>query len=134
MTNKYMYFIANWKMFGDSKTLKSLSKVINFVKNNTKKRFKIIYCPPYTLISKMSAKFVKSLIEVGGQNCHHVKNYGAYTGAVNPKMLKDAGAKYIILGHSENRQNGEDDKLINSKVKNSIDDFTNFALIFEIKV
>ena len=125
MTNKYMYFIANWKMFGNSKTLKSLSNVINFVKKNKKKRFKMIYCPPYTLISKMSAKFVKSSIEVGGQNCHHLKNYGAYTGAVNPKMLKDAGAKYIILGHSENRQNGEDDKLINLKVKNSIDEKLN---------
>ena len=63
MTNKYMYFIANWKMFGDSKTLKSLSNVIKFVKKNKNKRFKIIYCPPYTLISKMSAKFVKSSIE-----------------------------------------------------------------------
>jgi len=125
MTNKYMYFIANWKMFGDSKTLKSLNNVINFVKKNKNKRFKMIYCPPFTLISSMSAKLAKSAIQVGGQNCHHAKNYGAYTGSVNPKMLKDAGAEYVILGHSENRQNGEDDKLINLKVKNSIDEGLN---------
>ena len=125
MTNKYMYFIANWKMFGDSKTLKSLNNVINFVKKNKNKRFKMIYCPPFTLISSMSAKLAKSVIQVGGQNCHHEKNFGAYTGSVNPKMLKDAGAKYVILGHSENRQNGEDDKLINLKVKNSIDEGLN---------
>ena len=125
MTNKYMYFIANWKMFGDSKTLKSLNNVINFVKKNKNKRFKMIYCPPFTLISSMSAKLAKSAVQVGGQNCHHAKNYGAYTGSVNPKMLKDAGAEYVILGHSENRQNGEDDKLINLKVKNSIDEGLN---------
>ena len=80
MTNKYMYFIANWKMFGDSKTLKSLNNVINFVKKNKNKRFKMIYCPPFTLISSMSAKLAKSAVQVGGQNCHHAKNYGAYTG------------------------------------------------------
>ena len=112
-------------MFGDSKTLKSLNNVINFVKKNKNKRFKMIYCPPFTLISSMSAKLAKSVIQVGGQNCHHEKNFGAYTGSVNPKMLKDAGAKYVILGHSENRQNGEDDKLINFKVKNSIDEGLN---------
>lgn len=128
MTNKYMYFIANWKMFGDSKTLKSLNNVINFVKKNKNKRFKMIYCPPFTLISSMSAKLAKLAIQVGGQNCHHAKNFGAYTGSVNPKMLKDAGAKYVILGHSENRQNGEDDKLINLKVKNSIDEGLNIIL------
>ena len=49
-----MYFIANWKMFGDSKTLKSLNNVINFVKKNKNKRFKMIYCPPFTLISSKS--------------------------------------------------------------------------------
>ena len=125
MTNKYIYFIANWKMFGDSKTLKSLNNVINFVKKNKNKRFKMIYCPPFTLISSMSAKLAKSAVQVGGQNCHHAKNYGAYTSSVNPKMLKDAGAEYVILGHSENRQNGEDDKLINLKVKNSIDEGLN---------
>ena len=52
MTNKYMYFIANWKMFGGLKSLNSLHKVIKFYKNLKKYRFiKIIYCPPYTLIS-----------------------------------------------------------------------------------
>jgi triosephosphate isomerase len=46
MTNKYMYFIANWKMFGDLRTLNSLDSVINFSKNNKKSKFRIIYCPP----------------------------------------------------------------------------------------
>ena len=45
-----MYFIANWKMFGDLKTLNSLDKVIKISKDNKKKKYKIIYCPPRTLI------------------------------------------------------------------------------------
>ena len=47
-------------------------------------------------------------------------NYGAYTGQVNSKMLKGVGAKYVILGHSENRQLGENDKLINLKINAAI--------------
>ena len=44
----------------------------------------------------------------------------AFTGQVNARMLKNVGAKYVILGHSENRMVGENDKLINLKIKNSI--------------
>ena len=120
MTNKYMYFIGNWKMFGKYKTLKSLKKVITFVKKFKKNKFRLIYCPPSTLIHPMSEIFKKTSIDIGGQNCHHSQNYGAYTGQINSKMLKDAGAKYVILGHSENRLLGENDELINLKVKSSI--------------
>jgi triosephosphate isomerase (TIM) len=120
MTNKYMYFIANWKMFGDLRTLNSLDRVINFSKANKKNKFKLIYFPPNTLIRPLSKRLQKTKIEVGAQNCHVGNAYGAYTGHVNSRMLKNVGAKYIILGHSENRQEGEDDKLINSKIKNAI--------------
>ena len=115
-----MYFIANWKMFGDLKTLNSLDKVINFSKNNKKNKFKIIYCPPNTLIRPLSKRLKKTKIQVGAQNCHESENFGAHTGHVNSIMLKNVGAKYVILGHSENRQEGEDDKLINLKIKIAI--------------
>ena len=120
MTNKYMYFIANWKMFGDLGTLNSLDSVIKFSKNNKKNKFKIIYCPPNTLIRPMSKRLKKTNIDIGAQNCHENESYGAFTGHVNSKMLKNVGAKYIILGHSENRQSGETDKLINLKIKSAI--------------
>jgi len=118
MTNKYMYFIATWIMFGALSTLNSLNEVIKFLKifkksNNTK----IIYCPPSTLICPLSKKVKNSKIQVGAQNCHASLTYGASTGSINPKMLKNVGAKYVILGHSENRVSGETDKLINSKIK-----------------
>ncbi len=120
MTNKYMYFIANWKMYGDLKTLNSLDKVIKFSKDNRKNKFKIVYCPPNTLIRPLSKRLIKTKIEVGAQNCHESENSGAHTGQVNSKMLRNVGAKYVILGHSENRQIGETDSLINSKIKSSI--------------
>ena len=63
-----MYFIANWKMFGDLRTLNSLDSVIKFSKNN-KKKSKLIYCPPNTLIRPMSKRLQKTKIEVGAQNC-----------------------------------------------------------------
>ena len=120
MTNKYMYFIANWKMFGDLTTLNSLDKVIKFSKNIQKNKVKLIYCPPNTLIRPLSKRLKKTKIEVGAQNCHHIYEFGAYTGQVNSNMLKNVGAKYVILGHSENRQLGETDNLINSKIKSAI--------------
>ncbi|WP_440923373.1 triose-phosphate isomerase [Candidatus Pelagibacter sp.] len=121
MTNKYMYFIANWKMFGNLGTLNSVKKVIKFLKTFKKsKKIKIIYCPPNTLINLMSEKFLKTRIEVGAQNCHESMSYAPLTGSVNPSMLRSVGAKYVIIGHSENRQSGETDKLINLKVKAAI--------------
>ena len=116
MTNKYMYFVANWKMFGDLGTLNTLNKVITFTNTFKKNKFKLIYCPPSTLIYPLSKIFKKTLVEVGAQNCHESEIYGAHTGQVNSTMLKNAGAKYVILGHSENRKLGESDKLINLKI------------------
>ena len=116
-----MYFIANWKMFGGLSTLNSLKRVIKFLKIFKKsKNIKIIYCPPSTLIRPMFKKVINSKIQVGAQNCHESITYGASTGSINPMMLKNVGAKYVILGHSENRESGEIDKLINAKIKAAI--------------
>ena len=113
-----MYFIANWKMFGRLSTLNSLTKVIKFLKIFKKsKNTKIIYCPPNTLIHQMFKKVMNSKIQVGAQNCHESLTYGASTGSINSMMLKNVGAKYVIIGHSENRESGETDKLINTKIK-----------------
>jgi triosephosphate isomerase (TIM) len=118
MTNKYMYFIANWKMFGALNSLNSLHKVIKFFKTFKKKKFvKIIYCPPSTLIRPMSKKLENTNIQVGAQNCHEQQSYGPFTGSINSSMLKSVGAKYVIIGHSEIRKFGETDKLINLKIK-----------------
>ena len=118
MTNKYMYFIANWKMFGTLNSLNLLNKVIKFFnKFNKNKSVKIIYCPPTTLLDQMNKKLRNTKIEIGAQNCHQEEKYGAYTGSISALMLKNAGAKYIIIGHSENRKSGENDELINAKIR-----------------
>ena len=123
-----MYFVANWKMFGDLRTLNSLDKVTKFSETNKKNKFKIIYCPPSTLIHPLSKRLKKTKIEVGAQNCHHNYDFGANTGQVNSRMVKSVGAKYVIIGHSENRQLGEDDKLLNLKIKSAIK--TGLKIIF----
>ncbi len=121
MTNKYLYFIANWKMYGDLKTLNSLDKVVKFLNTIKRKKIKLIYCPPSTLIRPLSKRLSKTNIEVGAQNCHESPKYGAFTGQINSKMLKNVGARYVILGHSENRQTGEDNQKINSKIKTALE-------------
>jgi len=120
MTNKYMYFIANWKMYGALSSLNTLNKVIKFSKSKEINKGRLIYCPPYTLINSFSKKFKNCQIGIGGQNCHESENYGPYTGSVNSHMLKNAGAQFVIIGHSENREKGENNQLINLKIKSAL--------------
>lgn len=107
-------------MFGDFKSLKLVDKVISFSKKFKIKNYKVVYVPPHTLICPMAQMVKKTKIEVGAQNCHHQNDYGALTGSINAKMIKGVGANYVILGHSENRQRGETDKLINLKIKTAL--------------
>ena len=128
MTYKYKYFIANWKMFGDFSSLKIINSINNYINKIKSKKNKVIFCVPSTLISHFSNRLKKSNIFIGAQNCHYLNEYGPYTGSINSKMIKSAGAKYIILGHSENRIEGETDSLINNKIKSAIKN--NLVVIF----
>ena len=97
-------------------TGKSLSEVAELAASEIKPGLKVLICPPATLISRMAEALRKTGIEVGGQDCHD-KPSGAYTGEISAKMLNDAGATYVILGHSERRQNrGESDSSVRAKV------------------
>ena len=127
MTNKIL-FIANWKMFGDLDSVKSIKSVINLSKKKKYKKVKIIYCPPYTLLDKFVIKTRKTKLCVGAQNCHQVINTGPYTGAISTTMIKKIGAKYVIIGHSENRSNGETNNQINKKIHSAISN--NLNVIF----
>ena len=128
MTNKYKYFVANWKMFGDIKSVNSINRVIKLSKSRKFKKAKIIYCPPYTLLNNFVQKLKKTKIEVGAQNCHQSSTRGAFTGFINSKMIKNLGCKYVIIGHSENRSKGETNELINKKIKSSLD--SNLKILF----
>ena len=117
-----MYFIANWKMFGNVNSLNTINKVVSFLKKFRYKKFsKVVYCPPNTLINSLSNHKNSQFISIGAQNCHQNKNQGPFTGFVNSSMLKNVGAKYVIIGHSENRQNGENDKILNLKISSALE-------------
>ena len=115
-----MYFVANWKMYGNIDNIDKAKSVAKLIKLKKFKNNKIIYCPPYTLLKTFSEKTKRTKISVGAQNCHSNSNFGAFTGSVNAKLIKSTGAKYIILGHSENRRNGELDTSINQKVHSAL--------------
>ena len=127
MTNKIL-FIANWKMFGDLNSVKSIQSVINLSKKKNYKNAKIIYCPPFTLLNNFVIKTRKTNLDVGAQNCHYEINTGPFTGSISSTMIKKLGAKYVIIGHSENRSNGETNNLINKKIHSAI--LNNLNVIF----
>ena len=89
MTNKYKFFVANWKMFGDIKTIKSINKVVKLTKSRDFCKNKLIYCPPYTLLNSFVNKLKKTKIDVGAQNCHYSKLSGPPTGHINSRMIKN---------------------------------------------
>jgi triosephosphate isomerase len=119
MTNN-MFFIANWKMFGDIKSVNSIKKVIKLSKSKKYKKTQIVYCPPYTLIDKFLRMTKNSKIKIGAQNCHYSQNPGPFTGSINSDLIKSIGAKYVIIGHSENRVFGDTNHVINLKVKSAL--------------
>ena len=129
MTNKLKYFVGNWKMFGDFSSFKIVNKinVYNSKSLNANKQ-KTILCVPNTLIHFYNSKLKKKFIYLGAQNCHFGEKYGPFTGSVSPAMLKKIGAKFVILGHSENRIEGEKNNLIKKKINSAINQ--NLNVIF----
>ena len=81
----------------------------------------LLVCPPFTAIEAVAGVLAGSGVAVGGQDCHAL-GQGAHTGDVSAAMLRDAGATWVILGHSERRQNhGETDELVREKVLAAVD-------------
>jgi len=115
-------------MYGNLSSINTVKNVINLSKKTKFKKIKIIYCPPYTLLRPLIKKLRKSKIQVGAQNCHTDNKFGAYTGSVNAKMVKSVGVKFVIIGHSENRLEGDTNKKINLKIKSSLKE--NLKVIF----
>ncbi len=74
--------------------------------------------------------FKKTEISIGAQNCHYEESYGPYTGSISSKMIKNIGCKYVIIGHSENRYEGDTDIIINKKIKSSLKNKINIIFCF----
>jgi len=111
--NKDKLIVANWKMNLLYKNAFNFCKKISLKNKLIKNKF--VICPPTTIISQLSTKFKK--INFGAQDCSAVEEFGAYTGDINSKMLKDINCKYTLIGHSERRElHKEDESLISLKI------------------
>ena len=96
-------------MNGDSASLKTFLKEIKNLKN-IKIGTKNVLCVPFTLISSAQAQAKSARFSIGAQNLHFEPS-GAYTGEISAPMLLEAGAEYVIIGHSKRRKYfGETDK------------------------
>ena len=107
---------GNWKMNGlaDS-AAKELLELARRAGKFEAPACDILICPPATLLREMARLAVDSPVKVGGQDCHQDIN-GAHTGDISAEMLKDAGARYCIVGHSERRaDHGETNAVVKAK-------------------
>ena len=111
------YFIGNWKMFGVPKSLDILNKINSFtLKDKNRNKYRVIITPPYTLIESFAKFFKNKKISIGSQNCYQKEQFSSDTAAVSPYMLKSVGAKYTLIGHSDNRGEGDTDTMLKAKV------------------
>ncbi len=77
----------------------------------------VVLCPPATLLAQVAEIVKESPVEVGAQDCHPDAS-GAHTGDIAAPMIADAGARYVIVGHSERRSDhGEGDALVRAKAE-----------------
>ena len=112
------YFIGNWKMFGIPKSINILNKINAFhSKDKNRYKYRVIITPPYTLLESYAKQFKNKKISIGSQNCYQKDQFSSNTAAVSPYMIRSVGSKYTLVGHSDNRTEGDTDKILKDKVK-----------------
>ena len=108
---------GNWKMNGVSSSVLEVQKLIAHFSGAMPSGIEIAICPPATLVGLFAAEFSDEGVAIGGQDCHPLAA-GAHTGDISAEMLADAGAAYVIVGHSERRaDHGETSALVLAKAK-----------------
>ncbi|QEN86812.1 triose-phosphate isomerase [Labrys sp. KNU-23] len=108
---------GNWKMNGLTKGVTELDAIATGVAAGEAGGAEVLVCPPFTLVSRFAAQAAGQHIRIGAQDCH-AKASGAHTGDISAEMLKDAGASYVIVGHSERRtDHGETDAAVKAKAE-----------------
>jgi triosephosphate isomerase len=95
---------GNWKMNGTTASLGEVQKLASLLAQGGGPRCTVVICPPATLLERLNELAAPAGIVSGGQDCHPAAS-GAHTGDVSAQMLSDAGAQYVIVGHSERRTN-----------------------------
>jgi len=106
---------GNWKMNGLRASQAELDTLKHMVAE-APPQCEVLICPPFTLVGSF-AETSGETIAIGGQDCH-ARASGAHTGDISAAMLKDCGAEYVIVGHSERRaDHGETDDMVRAKAE-----------------
>lgn len=110
---------GNWKMNG---LLKDAATLVTALREGCDGLdCELLVCPPATLLQSVAQLLTGSPIALGGQDCHW-KPHGAHTGDISAPMLRDAGAGWVILGHSERRAaHHETDEIVREKALAAIE-------------
>ncbi|MEM9013535.1 MAG: triose-phosphate isomerase [Pseudomonadota bacterium] len=108
---------GNWKMNGLSDAMREIDQLIGKFAGSAPDDRDVLICPPSTMVARMAAQYSDEAIMIGGQDCHTAAS-GAHTGDISAEMLSDAGAAFVIVGHSERRaDHGESNTLVCEKAK-----------------
>ena len=123
------YFIGNWKMFGVPISINILNKINSFrSRDKNRNKYRVIITPPFTLLESFAKYFKNKKIMIGSQNCYQKDQFSSNTGAVSPYMIRSVGAKYTLIGHSDNRAEGDTDSVLKDKVRFALNN--NLKVIF----
>ena len=107
---------GNWKMNGSLAQLAELARIAAAAREAS--GADVAICPPFTLIATAAARSGGLLI--GAQDCHPADS-GAHTGNISAPMLKEAGARLVIVGHSERRaEQAETDEIVRAKAESAL--------------
>jgi triosephosphate isomerase len=107
---------GNWKMNGSLSALAELAPIAAAAREAA--GVDVAICPPFTLIPSAVAR--SGGVAIGGQDCHGAES-GAHTGSVSAAMLKEAGARLVIAGHSERRdEQKESDEVVRAKAETAL--------------
>ncbi len=119
MPKRIPLIAGNWKMYKTAlEARESAAALVQRVADVTS--CDVMIAPPYTALAAVAEVLQGSPIALGAQNLHWEAE-GAYTGEISPSMLKAAGCRYVIIGHSERRQYfGETDQGVNRKIRASV--------------
>jgi triosephosphate isomerase len=108
---------GNWKMNGLSASLVEVEVMRRAADAGESGVAELVVCPPATLLAQAAWKLKGGKLGLGAQDCHPEAS-GAFTGDISAPMLKDAGAAYVIVGHSERRtHHHETDQLVRAKAE-----------------
>lgn len=109
--------VANWKMNPtNGKMALSWFKKIQTVAHRHSKIVETVVCPPSVYLQSLQSMVTNRACVLGAQNCFY-ENSGSYTGEISPEMIFNARARYVIVGHSERRELGETNEIVNKKIK-----------------